>query len=90
MARERIEDLGRLMVKIDNILEHDLFTRPGNNGVYCYRIKDFPSVFHEFDKEKQTDWVMETLYGIDSVKESLYECLEISKGEDTLNEREHD
>ncbi len=77
--RERIEDIGRLCVMIDKLLEHELF-----NIITC-RDKDFVDVFEEMQQEQRDDLLHSIAYGISSVRDELYEMLSIAKGTDPLN-----
>lgn len=83
--RQRVEDLGRLMVMIDQILIHSLFEDRPN-----VRNKDFEEWFYELKKEEQEATLHAMIYGISDIHEKLYECLEVAKGEDYLNERDKD
>jgi len=86
MSRQRIEDLGRLMVMLDYLLEHDLFDKlfPSNE-----RPKDFIEFKWDVlkkDPEKAEEFLEDIVYAVHSVREKLYECLEVAKGWDTLND----
>jgi len=69
--RERVEDLGRLMVMIDNVLDMKLFDK-----LEASRIEDIGT-----DITIQR-WMIQT------VQDELYNCLEICKGFDYLNQEE--
>lgn len=80
MSRERIEDLGRLAVHLDIILEKDVF-----NEIGC-RAKDFAERFYEKDKESQEDLLRTLAYDLVDIKSELCDCRCIARGEDDLNE----
>jgi hypothetical protein len=80
--RERIEDLGRLCVMIDKLLEHDVFSL-----ITC-RDKDFVDVFCEMKEEQKDDLLHSIAYGISGVRDELYNMLAIAQGSDLLNDRE--
>lgn len=71
--RQRIEDLGRLAVMLEDILENSLFER----GVL------------RRDLEGVTDESMDKLTcALEYLRDRIELCLEISRGEDPLNEEE--
>jgi hypothetical protein len=77
--RERIEDLGRLCVMTEKLLDHQLF-----HLITC-REKDFLDVFEEMKEEQRDDLLHSMAYGISGVRDELYEMLSIAKGNDPLN-----
>lgn len=81
MARQRIEDLGRICVLLENILEDDLFEEMPWN-----RPKDAIEVFMSMEEEKQCDLIHDIAYRLQDLEEQLIRCLSISKGFDDLNE----
>lgn len=78
--RKRVEDLGRICVMVDDILEYDVWE------IYHGRKKDFIDLFREMDEEKQDNLLHTLIYGLDGVKEKLYKISEIAEGTDRLNE----
>lgn len=82
MMRHRIEDLGRLAVLIQNLLDHQLF----DDFSLPSRRKDYWDWFSELSEEKKDDAVRHWVYGIDNLRDKLYEMLEIAEGKDSLNE----
>ena len=78
--RERVEDLGRIAVMVDQILSLDVW------DIYHGRKKDFGVFFRELDEEKQSDLLHNLIHGLDGVKEKLYEVSSIAEGTDRLNE----
>ena len=80
--RQRVEDLGRLSVMIDDILELPVWE------LFHGRNKDFVEYFESLEQEKQWDLLHDFIYGLDRLKDELHECLSIAKGWDILNEKE--
>lgn len=80
--RHRIEDLGRLSVLIQVLLEHDLF----NKALLPSRSKDYPIWFSEMSEDEKDETVRFFVYGIEEAREQLCCMLEIAEGEDALNE----
>lgn len=70
--RQRVEDLGRIMVLIDQILDNDLLCYARTSDTIDYITRD----------------IQQAACNIDNVKEKLYECLSITKGDDYLNYNE--
>ena len=81
--RQRLEDLGRIAVYIDKILELDIWEVKDN--VAC-RNKDFEDYFYKLDEERQRDILSSFVYGLEEIKEKIYNCREIAYGEDPYNE----
>jgi len=80
MARERVEDLGRIAVMIDSLMEHEIWE------VYMGRKKDFEEFFHNLDEEKQDNLLRSIIYGLETICEKLCEINSIAEGTDRLNE----
>lgn len=83
MSRDRIEDLGRLSVLLDNILDHHLFREER------MRPKDFSGWFFEQDEDKKYEILDRFAYGIQAIEEALGHMRQISRGEDILNDRDN-
>jgi len=80
MARVRTEDLGRLAVLADNLLDHEIFTE--NRSI----IKDdIISWFMKKDQEEKEAFLVGIASGIDRIEDALLEMREIARGEDDLN-----
>jgi hypothetical protein len=79
--RQRIEDLGRIYVMIDNLLDLDIFHL--NDDV---RNKDFVEYFNELKDEQRDEIVHNCIYGLSNVKDKLYDIMSIAQGTDYLNE----
>jgi hypothetical protein len=82
--RNRLEDLGRIAVMLDSVIElFDDFEE-----IYSGRNKDFADWF-----ETQTDVMKEKVlrclvYDRETVKEKIYAISEIAEGRDRLNEKD--
>ena len=81
MGRNRLEDFGRILVKLENQLESPLFQQK-----YWSRPKDSVDWFCEQTKEKQEDVIHEIAYSIQDLEFSLCEIRSIAAGWDELNE----
>jgi hypothetical protein len=78
--RERIEDLGRISVMIDVLLEAETW------DLYGGRNKDFLDYFSELEEEKKDDLLHKLIYGLSNIKDKLYEISVIADGMDPLND----
>lgn len=78
--RERIEDLGRLSVLLNNIIDMEIFE------LYHGRDKDFSEFFRELDVEKREDLLDSLIYGLSDIRQKLFDCISIAEGCDSLNE----
>jgi hypothetical protein len=74
---ERIEDLGRLREILRDMLSHDPFL----GQEYPCRNKDFIDYFYEQTPDQQHNILHDYIYGLDNLKNKLYECLAIACGE---------
>lgn len=79
MARERVEDLGRVSVLIRNVLELDIF------DLYQGRNKDFPEYFACLSDDQKYDLLRKIIYGIEELENLLGTVSEIADGCDVLN-----
>jgi DNA-binding transcriptional regulator GbsR (MarR family) len=82
--RERIEDLGRLHVMIDNLLEDDIFD--GEWKPYSLRTRDFSEWFEQQTPENREKIIDQFVYGIERVKDKIYKMWEVASGCDNFNE----
>jgi hypothetical protein len=80
--RQRIEDLGRISVHLENLLDMDVF------DVYEGRPKDFNLYFSTLTEDKQIDLLNTMIYGIQAIKERLWILSSIANGQDHLNEED--
>ena len=79
MSRVRVEDLGRIAVLLDNLLEQELFQERR------VRAKDFSDWFNTREEDHKEEIVRGFAYGIDSILEDIYKIREIAYGEDSYN-----
>ncbi len=79
MTRDRLEDLGRLAVIIENILDHEIFREER------MRAEQFSVWFENLSDEKQQHIINRIAFAIPQIEISLEMALEIAKGTDTLN-----
>jgi len=80
--RERVEDLGRLMVMIRHLLDQEIFND------LPIRKKDYYDWFIDKSEDQKQEIIEKWVYGISYVSEELYEMLSITQGHDHLNEKE--
>lgn len=78
--RERVEDLGRVSTLMKQVLDLDFW------DLYQGRKKDFIENFYALSQEQQSELLHGLIYGMDSVKEALYDIQAISDGQDPLND----
>lgn len=76
MKRERLEDLGRIRVMLENLSDNDIFE------MYYGRTKDFPEWFREQTSDRQDDILHNVSYGIIEIENKLSECIIIARGHD--------
>jgi len=81
--RERVEDLGRLAEKLEQIINEDVFELIYTAG--ASRTKDFEECCRYLDDERQLEMLNDFAYGLDNIKELLVECRDIALGQDQLN-----
>jgi len=82
--RERVEDLGRLLVMIDDILDNPLFRNSVYQKEMAAHLMSRAALENE-DNEMFVERASDLEDLIRTVKHRLYDCLEIAKGEDYLN-----
>ncbi len=78
--RERVEDLGRISVMIDVLLDAETW------DLYGGRNKDFVEYFSGLEEERRDDLLHNLIYGLSNIKDKLYEIANIADGRDSLNE----
>ena len=83
--RHRIEDLGRIAVMLENVLDLDIYR---NMRCSHIRNKDFPEHWEALTQEKKDELAWELFSGINRVKEELAEILSVAWGTDTYNDIE--
>lgn len=79
MSRNRLEDLGRLSVIIDNILDHEIFREERMMA------HDFEKWFESQTVEKRQAYLDRIAKAIPEIEGTLEEALKIAKGIDALN-----
>jgi hypothetical protein len=82
--RQRVEDLGRIAVLIDNVLEDDFF-----DG-FSHRPKDFFEWFNKQSEDEKELIIRHFAYGRETVSHFLYDIREIAYGDDARNEPAED
>lgn len=85
--RQRVEDLGRLLVLIQQILDREIF-EPSSR----FKDHDYFLGIDNIDEEEFEIYAQRVTTLIDHIKfieEELYKCLSICKGFDLLNESEN-
>ena len=80
--RERVEDLGRICVLSDAILNLDVW------DLFKGRNKDFVDEFRVMTDDDQDTLLHNFIYGLDSLKDKIEEISSIAEGNDRLNEIE--
>jgi len=77
--RQRVEDLGKIAVLLDAILEQEIWE---NRCAIACRNKDFVEVFKTLDEETQDEFLHSIVYQLEELREKIYECREIAYGEE--------
>jgi len=80
--RNRLEDLGRILVLLENALNLDIFDE------FECRNKDFVEWVEELTEEKREKILHPIPYQIQEIQEKLYEMREIASGLDRLNNQD--
>lgn len=78
--KERIEDLGKLAILLDQLRSHEAF-----DILFEIRPKSFVNYFRTLTEEKQDDLLHKMIYGFQSLNEKLMQALEIAEGVDEFN-----
>jgi hypothetical protein len=79
--RERVEDLGRIAVMIEGILDEEIFE------IYSGRAKDFYEWFSSENSDRKADILYKIGYGLRNLSEKLHEVQAIAFGLDDMNDR---
>lgn len=80
--RHRLEDLGRLSILIRMLLDNNLFDKE----LLPNRPKDYDIWFSDMSELEKSEVIRSWVYGIEDIKEQLYNLLEIADGGDVFNE----
>lgn len=83
--RHRLEDLGRLAVLLQGLLDHELFTDEGD--LRPRRPKDYDEWFASKSEDQKDDILRAWAYGLEAISHRLYDMLSIAEGTDLLNEK---
>ena len=76
--KERIEDLGRIYVHLEQVLDHPMWDfKPAHS-----RDKDFAEIFQQQDADKQHDQLHDLAYHMSAMRELLYNMLVIAQGDE--------
>lgn len=73
--RDRLEDMGRIMVLLDQLLDHQ-----------CWDNLNELRSFNVHSNDVKEDILTSLSFSFESLKEDIGKCLEIAKAEDYLNE----
>ena len=79
--RERLEDLGRICEKLDQLSNHEVWQWNEH-----YRNKDTAEWFQELSKEKQFDKIHSLAYALSNVYEQICEMHQIARYGDQEDE----
>lgn len=74
--KQRIEDLGRIRVMLEDLLDREIMELWGHSAKY------FDDWFVEQTEEKKGDIIHDLAYGIRGIHDKLYDILSIAKGDD--------
>ena len=80
--RDRLEDIGRILILLENALNLDIFDE------FPCRNKDFVEWVEELSEEKREEVLHPIPYKIQELQEKLYEMREIASGLDRLNNQD--
>jgi len=78
--RQRVEDLGRILERINVLLGHSVF-----DIMDTIRTKDYADSMMEKPDGQKWEAFNSVAYGLKSLEESLVEIYEIASGQDMLN-----
>lgn len=78
--RQRVEDLGRLAVMIDHLLELDVFEK-----YETIRPKRIQEHYDSLSDEKKQQLLSDYAYGLEEIKSTLYSLRDIAFGHDYIN-----
>lgn len=87
--RERVEDLGRLAVFLEEMARHNSFDRITSSWARADKFVDY-YMPPECNPDTKEIWIerLSSLYrDLDDLAEKLERCLEIAQGEDPLNRK---
>ncbi len=79
--RNRLEDLGRILVLAEKLTDHELF-----QGKYWSRPKEAVDWFCSQDEHVRDDCIHEIAYDLEAINNELCEIICIARGHDDLSE----
>lgn len=87
MARQRVEDLGRLMVMLNVALDDEIFSNCRHEDDFVTHY--FPaSIVRESENDVYIDRLSQLHTSISVLKDRLYDALTVAMGHDELNDEE--
>lgn len=75
--KERIEDLGKLSVMLDELYRDEIF-----DSAYCRRAKDAWQSFSSLNDDEKQDCITSLAYGLERIKDRISVCCCIADGEE--------
>ena len=78
--RQRVEDLGRLAVMIDQLLDIDVFDK-----YETIRPKRIQEHYDSLSDEKKHQLLSDYAYGLEEIRSTLYSLRDIALGQDYIN-----
>lgn len=81
MTRNRLEDLGRLLVLLENISQSKLFQEFERFSKH-YEVNEW---LKELTPEKQSDFFHDLRFWVRDLEEQISECVSIARAHDDLN-----
>ena len=78
--RERLEDIGRILEMVNNLMNEPVF------DLWNQRPKDFFDWYTEQSDDRQCDILNDLAYGIQGISTKLGEIYTVASGQDFLNE----
>lgn len=84
MIRHRLEDLGLLTVLLTEFLKMELFSQ--EELLRPFIDKDRNGWFGSKSEDQKDDIIRAWVYGLDDIREKIYEMISIAEGKDDLNE----
>lgn len=83
--RERIEDIGRILVLIKNLQEHQIFSEE----YLPSRSRDAEEWFDSLHEDKKYDVIRHFCYSLSDLSDKMFDIQMICEGTDYLNDKEN-